>query len=224
MNDLNKKISGSFVELILHLYQSHYNFCSVRNNENALPLSCSHICFLQTSSLLPNMEHCFLPSSSGGKRKLTAGSVHVVHPQAAARALQEYQFLPEQPSVRSDAYERVAPSHYYDSPVDGPSARASLSTAGPFLRGNEQLATGYGLGQVSGVNLMSQQGRQGHVYSSAPGEYESVPHKNSFTSAGMDAQSGAHAMIGLENSYVSSHRRVSHDEDVSRMERKRKVS
>ncbi|XP_042494646.1 homeobox-DDT domain protein RLT2-like [Macadamia integrifolia] len=169
------------------------------------------------------MEHCFVPGSSSGKRKPTAGNVHVVHPQAAARALQEYQFLPEQPSVRSDAYDRVTSSHFYDSP-DGPSARASsFPAAGPYLHGNEQFSTGYSFqGHVSGVDLLSQQGRQGHIYPSASGEYDGVPHKNSFANVGMDAQFGAHPMLGLENSFVPSDRRVSHDEDVSRMERKRK--
>ncbi|KAJ4981059.1 hypothetical protein NE237_031896 [Protea cynaroides] len=178
---------------------------------------------IKTSPLLPNMEHCFIPGSSSAKRKLTAGNVHVVHPQAAARALQEYQFLPEQPSVRSDAYDRVHSSHFYDSP-DGPSARASsFPDEGPYLRGNEQMSTGYSFqGQISGVNLLSQQGRQGHMYPSASGEYDGVPHKNSFANVGIDAQFGAHPMLGLENSFVPSDRHVSHDEDVSRMDRKRK--
>ncbi|XP_043702863.1 homeobox-DDT domain protein RLT2-like isoform X2 [Telopea speciosissima] len=178
---------------------------------------------IKTSPLLPSMEHCFVPGSSSGKRKLTAGNVRVVHPQAAARALQEYQFLPEQPSARSDAYDRVNSSHFYDSP-DGPSARASSFPAtGQYLHGNEQLSTSYSFqGHVSGVDLLSQQGRQGHIYPSASGEYDGVPHKNSFANVGMDAQFGAHPMHGLENSFVPSDRRVSHDEDVSRMERKRK--
>ncbi|XP_043687473.1 homeobox-DDT domain protein RLT2-like [Telopea speciosissima] len=179
---------------------------------------------IKISSLLPNIEHCFVPGSSSGKRKLTAGHVHVVHPQAAAaRTLQEYQFLPEQPSVRSDSYDRVTSSHFYDSP-DGPSARASsFPAAGPFSHGNEQVSTGFGFeGQVSGVTLLAQQGRQGHMYPSTSGDYDGVPHTNSFASIGMDSQFGAHPMVGLENSFVSSDRRVSHDDDVSRMERKRK--
>ncbi|KAJ4976460.1 hypothetical protein NE237_001566 [Protea cynaroides] len=176
---------------------------------------------IKISPLLPNVEHCFVPGSSSGKRKLTAGNVH--HPQAAAaRALQEYQFLPEQPSVRSDSYDRVPSSHFYDSP-DGPSARASsFPASGPFLHGNEQGSTGYGFqGQMSGANLLVQH-RQGHMYPSTSGDYDSVPHKNSFANIGMDAQFGAHPMLGLENSFVSPDRRASHDDDVSRMERKRK--
>ncbi|KAF8409189.1 hypothetical protein HHK36_005263 [Tetracentron sinense] len=174
---------------------------------------------IKTSSLVHNMEHSFVPSSSSGKRKLTAGSAHVINTQTAARALHEYQFLPEQPSVRSDTYDRVAPSHFYDSPLDGPSARASsLSSGGPFVHGNEQVATKYGFqGQVSNLRLLSQQGRQDHVFSSASGEYDSVSQKNCCTNIGMDA----HPIIGLESPFESSDRRVSED-DVPRMERKRK--
>ena len=40
---------------------------------------------------------------------------------------------------------------------------------------------------------------------------------------GTDAQFGTHPIIGLENPFVSSNRRVSLDDDPSRMERKRKV-
>ncbi|XP_010260331.1 PREDICTED: homeobox-DDT domain protein RLT2 isoform X2 [Nelumbo nucifera] len=178
---------------------------------------------IKTSSLLPNMEHGYVPSSSGGKRKVPAG-VHVVHHQTAARAVQEYQFLPEQPTVRSDTYERVGPSHYYNLPVDGPSARASsLSSGGAFIHGNEQVGTGYGFhGQVSGVGHLSHQGRKGHVFSSGSGGYENVSHRNSFTNIEMDPHFGAHPIVGLENPFVPSDRRVSHDEDVTRMERKRK--
>ncbi|XP_010245587.1 PREDICTED: homeobox-DDT domain protein RLT2-like isoform X2 [Nelumbo nucifera] len=177
---------------------------------------------IKTSSLLPNMEHCFVPSSSSGKRKSATG-VHVVHPQTAPRTVQEYQFLPEQPTVRSDAYERVAPSHFYDSPIDGPSSRtSSLSAVGTFLHGNEQMGIGYGFhGQVPGVGHLPQQVRQGHVFSSGSGEYENVPHRNSYTNIGMDAQFASHP-IGLENPFVPSDRRVFHEDDVSRMERKRK--
>ncbi|KAF8413823.1 hypothetical protein HHK36_001817 [Tetracentron sinense] len=176
-----------------------------------------------TSPLLPNREHCFVHSSSGGKRKLTAGSVHVAHPQAAARAFHEYQFLPEQPSVRSDAYDRLTPSHFYDSPVDGQSARASsLSTGGSFLHGDEQVATGYGFqGQVSSVSL-SQQGRQGHAFSPASGDYDNVPQRNSFPNIPMDAHFGTPPVVGLDNPFVPSDRQVYHDDDVSQMERKRK--
>lgn len=169
-----------------------------------------------------------MPSSSGGKRKAAYGSVPAAHPQtagASARALHEYQFLPEQPSVRADVYERVAPSHLYDTPIDAPIGRAAaLSAGGPYHHGSEQVAAGYNFqGQVPNVSLLSQQGRQNHVFPSGSTEYDSVPHKNSLMNIGTEAQFGTHPIIGLENPFVSSNRRVSLDEDPSRMERKRKV-
>ncbi|XP_077212458.1 homeobox-DDT domain protein RLT2-like [Tasmannia lanceolata] len=178
---------------------------------------------IKTSSILPNLEPYFAPSLSVGKRKQNIGSVHVVHSQSGARALHEYQFLPEQP-IRSETYERVAPSHFYDSSVDPSSAKASpLSTGEPFLHGNEQMATGYGVqGQLSSISLLSQQGRQGRAFSSGSTEYDSVRLKNSFMNIGSDAQLVAHPDIGLESPFVSSDRRVGHDEDASLMERKQK--
>ncbi|KAL5998845.1 hypothetical protein ACLOJK_009793 [Asimina triloba] len=194
-------------------------FCS---NALVCPRCQSHVL---TPSLLPAVEHCFVPSSSGGIKKLTTiGSVHAVHPQTGTRALHEYQFLPEQPSIRSDAYERAAPSHFYDS-VDTPSGRpSSLSTGGSYRYANEQASKGYSLqGQVPNVNLVSQHGRQGHTYSSASSEYDTIPHKNSLASVGNDAQFGGHPIVGLENTIGSSERRVFHDEHMSRSERKRKL-
>lgn len=145
--------------------------------------------------------------------------------QGAGRAVQEYQFLPEQPSVRTDTYERVAPSHYYGSPADGPSARpSSVSTGRLLVHGNEQVAPGYGFqGQMPNLNLLSQQGRPSHGLSSTSGDHDSIPRKNSFASIGADAHSGSHPTTALDNPFISD-RRVGNDDDVLRMERKRKVS
>lgn len=153
-----------------------------------------HLFFLQTPSVLPG--------SSGGKRKLASGNAHMVHPQSAPRALQEYQFLPEQPSVRSDTYERADPSHFYSSQHDGHSGRASsLSAGGSHLHGKEQVPTGYGQG--TSASLQSQQGRISHVL----GEYDR-----------MDVQ------VGLENPLLLCDRRMSNEDEAARLERKRKVS
>ncbi|XP_026420944.1 homeobox-DDT domain protein RLT2-like isoform X1 [Papaver somniferum] len=143
-----------------------------------------------------------LPGSSGGKRKLASGNAHMVHPQSAPRALQEYQFLPEQPSVRSDTYERADPSHFYSSQHDGHSGRASsLSAGGSHLHGKEQVPTGYGQG--TSASLQSQQGRISHVL----GEYDR-----------MDVQ------VGLENPLLLCDRRMSNEDEAARLERKRKFA
>ncbi|KAF9609028.1 hypothetical protein IFM89_012468 [Coptis chinensis] len=173
------------------------------------------------ASLMPNMELSYAPTLSGGKRKLTAGNVHVMHPQTSARAPQEYQFLPEQPSVRSEAYGRTDSSNYYNSAADAQSGRvSSMPTGSPYLHGKEQVTAVYGFqGQVSSGSVLSQHGRPAHVFSSASGDYDS-PHRSPFANVGVDSQLAGHPSVGMESPYMSSDRQV--EDDASRMERKRK--
>nr|XP_009415249.1 PREDICTED: homeobox-DDT domain protein RLT2-like isoform X1 [Musa acuminata subsp. malaccensis] len=172
-------------------------------------------------SFLCSMEH-LLSSSSNGKRKTTAGGSHIIHPQMGSRALHEYQFLPEQPSVRSEAYDRISQSHYYDSPVDVSSTRVtSLPSGGKSLHGNDQEAPSYTFqGQMSSASLLSHQGRQQTIPSIST-DCDST-HSNSFQVPASDTQFGTHQAMGLENPYLSSDRRILRDEDFSRLERKRK--
>lgn len=143
--------------------------------------------------------------------------------KGTSRALHEYQFLPEQPSVRSDTYERAVPSHYYGSPTDVPNNRTLLSTGRSSMHGSEQVPSGYGLqGQIPSLSVLPQQGRQGHLLPSASGDHDIVPRKNAIVTVGMDAHFGAHPITGLDNPFVPSDRRVSHEDDILRMERKRK--
>lgn len=176
----------------------------------------------QGPSFLCSMEH-LLSSSSNGKRKTTAGGSHIIHPQMGSRALHEYQFLPEQPSVRSEAYDRISQSHYYDSPVDVSSTRVtSLPSGGKCLHGNDQEAPSYTFqGQMSSASLLSHQGRQQTIPSIST-DCDST-HSNSFQVPASDTQFGTHQAMGLENPYLSSDRRILRDEDFSRLERKRKV-
>ncbi|XP_062105928.1 homeobox-DDT domain protein RLT2 isoform X2 [Humulus lupulus] len=65
--------------------------------------------------------------------------------KGTGRALLEYQFIPEKPTVKTEAYERLAPSYHYGSPAEGPSTRTSLLSAGhPYAPSNEHLSSGYG--------------------------------------------------------------------------------
>ncbi|GMI72856.1 RINGLET 1, homeobox-1 [Hibiscus trionum] len=73
--------------------------------------------------------------------------------KAAARAIHEYQFLPDHSSLRYDAGRQVAHSLFYESPVDGARGGAAL-----FLRGEEPLCRVPGIqGQGSRVPLLPQQ-------------------------------------------------------------------
>ncbi|XP_024047743.1 homeobox-DDT domain protein RLT2 isoform X1 [Citrus clementina] len=147
-----------------------------------------------------------------------------IHPQGATRTVHEYKFLPEQPTVRSETHEKAASSYPYGSPADGSTARNSSLRAGhPFMHGSEQISSGYGFpGQLPNLNLLSHQGRHSHLLPSVSGEYENILQKNSFISAGMDAHVGGQPITAMDNAFISYDRRVSHDEDVSRTEKKRK--
>lgn len=172
------------------------------------------------TTFLSTADHV-LASSSNGKRKLAASASHMSHPQMSHRAVHEYQFLPEQLSVRSETYDRVSQSHYYDSSLDASSARAT--SLPKKLHGNEQGVPNYTFqGQMSSGNLLSQSGRQQN-FPSISMDSDGPPHSDMFPISASDTQFGMH-QVGLENQSISSDRRSARDDDLSRLERKRKVS
>ncbi|XP_057507040.1 homeobox-DDT domain protein RLT2-like isoform X2 [Actinidia eriantha] len=143
--------------------------------------------------------------------------------KGAVRALHEYQFLPEQPSVRNDSFERAAPSHCYGSPTDVPSARSALSTGRSYMHGNEQVPPAFGFqGQTPSLGLLPHQGRQSHLLPSTSAEYDIVSRKTSIANIGTDAHFGTHPITALDNPFIPSERQVTNDEDIARLERKRK--
>lgn len=76
---------------------------------------------------------------------------------------------PAEPSTSADAYRR-SPSHYYDSPVDGPSLKIRS-----FVQGNGQFSREYGAQvQVSSVSTFSHQAKQ-EQFSSTPKGNNSIP-------------------------------------------------
>ncbi|KAJ6741290.1 HOMEOBOX-DDT DOMAIN PROTEIN RLT2 [Salix purpurea] len=95
--------------------------------------------------------------------------------KSTTRTLHEYQFLPQQPTVRAEAYERAAPSCQYGSPADGHDVKTgSISATLPFMHANEQVSSEYGLSnQVPSLSLMPQESRQGHRF---PSTTERVTH------------------------------------------------
>ncbi|KAJ7948365.1 Homeobox-DDT domain protein [Quillaja saponaria] len=144
--------------------------------------------------------------------------------KGGSRTLHEYQFLPEQPTVRAETYERVGPTYNYGSPDNIPNPRTlSVSTGRSFLNGSEMVPPGYRFqDQIPGINSLSQQVRQAHLLPSASGEYGSVPRKNSFMNCALDTDFGAHPITQMDNPFLSSERRVIHEEELTRLERKRK--
>lgn len=144
--------------------------------------------------------------------------------QGSNRAPHEYQFLPEQPTVRSESYERVAQSHYYGSPSDGPGTKTPpLSSGRSYIHGYEEVPVVYGVpNQVSSLNLMSQ-GKVGSLMPSTSGDYETIARKSPYMNMGMESPFSAHPTSGLDNALISSERRATQEEDAGRLERKRKV-
>lgn len=147
--------------------------------------------------------------------------------QGVSRTLHEYQFIPEQPTVRKETYdyERIATSNHYSS-LDGiPHARTLLSSGQPLLNGHETASRGYGYqGQMPGLNLLSQQVRQNHLLPSASGEIDNVPRKNPFIDVPIDTHIGAHPVTQTDSTLMPSDKKVVHEEEISRFQRKRKVS
>ncbi|KAJ8532126.1 hypothetical protein K7X08_012049 [Anisodus acutangulus] len=137
--------------------------------------------------------------------------------KGTTRTLREYQFLPEQPSIRSDSYEPSVPSHYYSS-TEVQSSRTMLSTGRSFMHGSEQVASGYSIpGQIPTLNLLPQ-GRQGHI-SPASAEAEAVT-QISVVNIEVEANYSSQSMTALESPFMPSDKRVILDEE--RLDRKRK--
>ncbi|XP_019194149.1 PREDICTED: homeobox-DDT domain protein RLT2 [Ipomoea nil] len=136
------------------------------------------------------------------------------------RTLLEYQFIPEQPSIRSDAYERSVPHHYYSSPSEAQGSRPSLSSGRSYLHNSEHFPSGYSIQtQPPTLSLLHQQGRHAHL-SPASEEVDVAPQGSSHGKISVEGNFGSHPITGLENQFVSSETRVIHEEE--RLERKRK--
>ncbi|KAM6548877.1 hypothetical protein CsatB_020553 [Cannabis sativa] len=65
--------------------------------------------------------------------------------KGTGRAVLEYQFIPEKPTVKTEAYDKLTHSYHYGSSAEGPTAKTPLLSAGhPYTPGNEHLSSGYG--------------------------------------------------------------------------------
>ncbi|KAJ4703536.1 Homeobox domain-containing protein/DDT domain-containing protein [Melia azedarach] len=119
-----------------------------------------------------------------------------------ARALHEYQSLPEQP-------------YFHGSPVDGPRARTSF-------HGNEQASRVHGVqGHVSRVRGLSQQDKPG-LFSSPNGGEDSLPQRESASTNRINSQSTGHPIFGTEDPYLLSDGQTFNNDTELRMDRKRK--
>ncbi|XP_051136002.1 homeobox-DDT domain protein RLT2-like isoform X2 [Andrographis paniculata] len=138
-----------------------------------------------------------------------------------SKALHEYQFLPEKPSVRNDAYGKAVPPHYYGSQIDIHNTRVSLPTGRSVTQSNEPVPSGYSVhSQMPSVSLLTQHGRQSHRSSPAHGEVEFIPGATPLASVGIETHYNAHLVNGMNNLSVTKERRTVNDQE--RLEKKRK--
>ncbi|KAL3645440.1 hypothetical protein CASFOL_010620 [Castilleja foliolosa] len=128
--------------------------------------------------------------------------------QGASRDLQEYQFLPQKPSARNDAYE-MAPSEYYN-------ARVSLRTARSIIHSDKKVPPEYLQSHMPSPSVLPQQSMAVVHLSPAPREVDDA----SILNANMDSHLLVHPITALDDKYTTPERRIVLDQE--RLERKRK--
>ncbi|XP_013597849.1 PREDICTED: uncharacterized protein LOC106305959 [Brassica oleracea var. oleracea] len=112
----------------------------------------------------------------------------------SVRTIREYQFLPEQPSSRTDHSERASPaSHHYGVPLDASVVMRASSVSGGH-RDDYKVSP-----QIPNLNLSAHHVKPGHVL----GEYDS-PYQKSYVDP---------ALHGNKDPFVKSEREVGIDDD-----------
>ncbi|XP_010556849.1 PREDICTED: homeobox-DDT domain protein RLT2-like isoform X2 [Tarenaya hassleriana] len=133
------------------------------------------------------------------------------------RPIREYQFLPEQPSSR------VSPPHHSGVALDVSVIRATSVPCGHlYSHRDENVPYGYGhSAQTPNLNLSTLHPKAGYAFSPSSGEYDSV-HRKNYTDATAHDNFDDHPIHTVGNPFVLSERNAGNDDDVMRMERKRR--
>uniref|UniRef100_A0A1J3DDS1 Uncharacterized protein n=1 Tax=Noccaea caerulescens TaxID=107243 RepID=A0A1J3DDS1_NOCCA len=136
------------------------------------------------------------------------------------RTIREYQFLPEQPSSRTDHSERVSPPIHFGVPIDTASAMRASSVSAVY-RDEFKVSP-----QIPNLNLATHQGKPGHVFPPNLADYESPYQKNYMDTAAPLGNLNNHPVH--EVPFVKSEREVGNEDDdddydeALQLERKRK--
>ncbi|XP_061344571.1 homeobox-DDT domain protein RLT1-like isoform X3 [Gastrolobium bilobum] len=112
--------------------------------------------------------------------------------KALARTFHEYQFLPNQSGIRTDAFGQFSQPHLHD-PMEGPARNP------PFVLGNEQPPR---IHATKGHSSRSQQDKQGIPYQSPPGDKDDAPQTELYTNIaniGMNSHFTDHQIVGPES-------------------------
>ncbi|GAU32463.1 hypothetical protein TSUD_64130 [Trifolium subterraneum] len=131
--------------------------------------------------------------------------------KAMARTSQEYQYLPNQSGIKSDAFGQFGQSHLH-TPKEGPSRNSPL----PRIHATK--------GHSSRVSLLSQQDKKGSPYRSPPGDDDVVPTQELYTNmanVGMNSHQTDSQTGGSENPYASPSGQILQN-NATHNERKRK--
>lgn len=134
-----------------------------------------------------------------------------------ARTFHEYQFLPNQSGIRSDAFGQYTQPHLHD-PAEGPARNSS------FALGYEQPRIHASQGPR--VRLSSKQDKQVITYQSPSRDDDVSPQLESYTNmanVGMSSHFTDHQIAGTENHSALPGAQNFHN-NAMRVEKKRKVS
>ncbi|XP_018483497.2 homeobox-DDT domain protein RLT2 isoform X2 [Raphanus sativus] len=142
------------------------------------------------------------PIEMPSHRKAATRPAYETNLYDSVRTIREYQFLPEQPSSRTDHSERASPAshHHYGVPLDASSVviRAS-SVSGGHHRDDYKSPPQ----MIPNLNLSAHQVKPGHVSSHHLGEYDSTYQKSYVDPA----------LHGNEDPFVKSERELGNDND-----------
>ena len=89
----------------------------------------------------------------------------------------------------------------------------------------EEVPVAYGISTLMpSLSLMPHQGKAGGRVTSCAGEYDNIARKSPYMVVGMESPYNSHPTVGLDNALIPCERRVTQEEDVIGVERKREVS
>ncbi|TKY59218.1 Homeobox protein EgHBX4 [Spatholobus suberectus] len=139
--------------------------------------------------------------------------------KAMARTFRDYQFLPNQPGIRSDAFGQFSQSHLRD-PMEGPARNP------PFTHGTEQLPRIHATqGHSSRARLLSQQDKQLIPYQSSSRDDDVAPQRELYPNIANVGMNSPHfadrQIVGPENLNALPSGQVLHN-NAMRIEKKRK--
>ncbi|XP_023554341.1 homeobox-DDT domain protein RLT2-like isoform X2 [Cucurbita pepo subsp. pepo] len=149
----------------------------------------------------------------------------IEHHQMSGRTLHEYQFLPEQPTAKSDEHERDISSYQYGTHANVHSISRTLPMASghSFLHGHEQMSSSYcSQVQMPNLSIVAQQSRRSHNLLSSMGEHDNSLCRSSLVNISMNPLYGTHSTAHPEFTSILSDKRVVRGNNVVWIEKKSK--